>query len=111
MHISHKKLPKTVNHCQKINTACVAKEVNDPESCISQTIYICIHCGIPTCNKCCTEEMDEETREWTLLEASTAQFVGQRQEGSSHYSSCYQMANQHHHFIFEFLCCSKIVTP
>ena len=26
--------------------------------------YICIDCGIPTCNKCCTEELDEETRGW-----------------------------------------------
>eukprot|EP00794_Sanderia_malayensis_P001209 gene1209-585_t len=49
---------------QKINMACFAKEVDYCESCMGETKYVCIDCGIPTWNKCCTEELDEETSGW-----------------------------------------------
>ncbi len=59
------KSPKAkVVYFHKNMAACFAKEMDNCVSCMGQTEYICIDCGIPICNKCCIEEIDDEARGW-----------------------------------------------
>eukprot|EP00794_Sanderia_malayensis_P006289 gene6289-7011_t len=44
--------------------ASCSKNIDDCESCMKQTKYICIICGIPVCTACSLEELDEDTRGW-----------------------------------------------
>ncbi|XP_065053396.1 uncharacterized protein LOC135682438 [Rhopilema esculentum] len=41
-----------------------SRNIDNCESCMKQTKYICITCGVPVCTVCCLEELDEETQGW-----------------------------------------------
>ena len=47
--------------------ACSSKIIDNCESCMKETKYICIICGIPVCNVCCFEELNEDTGSSTPL--------------------------------------------